>query len=106
MSHPVLKTRRYQQARLVVLARDPDCQLRRRGCTGTSGEADHHPPLAILLDHLGDTPEFRDAACDPNNMRGACPHCNRGAGGALGGARRRARTTRRPTPTTQRSRNW
>lgn len=58
-----------QRIRLAVLARDPLCQLRLPGCTGTSEVADH---VIAAADGGAYTLE---------NLRGACDHCNSVRGG-------------------------
>lgn len=101
----VLKTRAWQQVRKGVLARDPDCTIRGRGCTGTSTQVDHTPALITLWRAHGneDTPAYRQAALDPHHLRGACSHCNGSNGGRLARANDKRRKPRTPSI---RSRDW
>jgi 5-methylcytosine-specific restriction endonuclease McrA len=52
-----------------IIARDPECQLKLPGCTEISTTADH----IVSVSRGGPTH-------DPENLQGACGHCNSSKG--------------------------
>lgn len=59
-----------ERIRAEVLHRDPLCTIRLDGCTGASEVADHIVPAAL------------GGRYEPDNLRGACDHCNSVRGGS------------------------